>query len=220
MSDQPSMSFELCSWWLPNTVERGEGELSFDPVDGARLTLHGVLPGMLPPAYSLPALIGEARDGTRFTLLKPVAHGQTMSGDETGMTAETLLHAHVLLRGIHVSSESEFVIARAVVRLRGLKELCLALAIHDEQPIRFVADDQTGPREQEVRLTGARITFSLAHDGDVEALLDIDEGLPLDEFEERWLIPLQGLVILAGQDPTVIEVSSRLTWVRERRKFS
>ena len=33
----------------------------------------------------------------------------------------------------------------------------------------------------------------------------MDDRVPLGEFDEKWLTPLQGLVVLAGQDPTVIE---------------
>ena len=205
MTDQSCVSSEPGTWWLPGTSERGEGELDFDPVDGARLTVRGLLPGMLPPAYSWPALVGEAHDGGLLTLLKPVGLGQTLSGGGAGTTAETRLHAHVLLRGIHVASDADFVFARTLVRLRGLKELCFAPAIRDEQLVRFVAGDATAPRAQEVPLTGGRIVFSMTPDGDVEALLDVHDPLPLEEFEEKWLIPLQGLVVLAGQDPTVVE---------------
>ncbi len=205
MSERPLISNEPGTWWLPSTSERGEGELSFDPVNGARLTLRGLLPGMLAPAFSWPALIGEAHDGTRLTLLNPVAHGQTLSGDETGSTAETRLGSQVLLRGIHVASADDFVIARAIVRLRGLKELSVRPAIRDEKLARFVASDQTGPREQDIELSGARLTVAITPDEDVEALLAVENGLPLYELEEKWLVPLQGLVILAGQDPTVIE---------------
>lgn len=51
--------------------------------------LRGLLPGMLPPAYSWPALVGETRDGELLMWLKPVRLGQTMSGGEAGTTALT-----------------------------------------------------------------------------------------------------------------------------------
>jgi hypothetical protein len=36
-------------------------------------------------------------------------------------------------------------------------------------------------------------------------VIDVDDGLPLHQFEERWLLPLQGLITFAARDPTLIE---------------
>ena len=44
---------------------------------------------------------------------------------------------------------------------------------------------------------------SIEHD--VAVVIDVDEGLPLHQFEERWLLPLQGLITFAARDPTLIE---------------
>jgi hypothetical protein len=40
---------------------------------------------------------------------------------------------------------------------------------------------------------------------DVEVVIEIDTPVPLEEFEQRWLAPLQGLVIFAAREPTVLE---------------
>ena len=203
-------------WWLSGTEERAPGRLTFDPIDGARLTLFGVLPGLMAPAWKWPALLGQAHGGSPLTLLSPVGLSQSLAGGEDGFTARTELRSQVLLRGGHANSHDEFVINRASVRVRGLRDLCFAKVRRATGKLTSFIDPEHGPREQPVPLPGARLNFTHVTittqtgfartvEEDVAVVLDIDEGLPLHQFEERWLLPLQGLVTFAVRDPTLIE---------------
>jgi hypothetical protein len=201
-----SIANEKGSWWFPDTLERTTGTLSFEPTSGSELKLDKlILPQMWPPAFTWPVILGELVDGTPITLLRPVMQGGKMTVDGSGTTADALLSSGLVLYGAHLASSDEFLIARASVCLDGLRQLCTTPAIVDDQLVRFVASDGTGPAERIVAVPGARMTFRLTSDDDVELELELDDGQRLEDFEERWLVQIQGLVILAGNDPTVVK---------------
>jgi ApeA N-terminal domain 1 len=203
-------------WWLPGTHERAAGRLTFDPLEGAHLTVFGLLPGLMAPAWKWPALFGEAHGGTPMTLLSPVGLSQSVAGGESSATVRTELRAQVLLSGVHASSHDEFVIKKASVRLRGLRNVCFAQVQRGGQLTSFIDGHGNGPKEQLVTLPGGKLNFSYAKletrsgflvstEDEVAVVVEIDEGLSLHEFEQRWLLPLQGLVTFVGRDPTLVE---------------
>ena len=213
MSEAPEDE-EWGLWWLPATDQQAPGRLIFDLTDGAHLTVCGVLPGLVGSAWRWPALLGQAHGGEPLTILNPVALTQSTGGGEHGATMRTQLRSQVLLRGVHANSEDEFIITKACVRFRGLRNLCFPWVERDGERRAFV-DSRPGA-QQAVTLPGARLNFTYvkleAQSGfrhttehDVAVVIEIDDGLPLRKFEERWLLPFQALVTFAVRDPTLIE---------------
>jgi hypothetical protein len=122
-----------------------------------------------------------------------------------------------VLRGDHVAASDEFLIQHAAVRLRGLRQLCL------RPPVPFVGVTHgllgAGSEERSevgVEVEGGKLTFMLRQrerrsddaellGDDVVVIILADTPLPLEEFMDEWLTPLEGLVIFAGREPTVLE---------------
>jgi ApeA N-terminal domain 1 len=202
-------------WWLPGTEERLVGRLQFDRSEGARLTLAGDFAELPPRAWSRPALFGETADGTPLTLLSPfwLQRPPPIAGLSLP-NAKTLVGSHVFLRGAHAET---FSISKAAVRLRGLRELCFRPAVPRMGVTKgFVGDGDGELFEQHVDVVGGRLSFVLQTyetrseygqtiERDVEVVITAETALALDDFEEQWLAPLQGLVIFAGRDPTFLE---------------
>lgn len=205
-------------WWLPHTDERLHGRLTFDRSEGARLTLLGDLASLAPQAWSRPALFGETIHGTKLTLLEPfwLERPPPIAGLSLP-NAKTLVSAHVLLRGTHATSEKDFPVRRAVVRVRGLRELCLRPPVPRIGVTKgFVGDGEGEQSEQTVDVPDGKLTFVHQRyetrseyrqtvEVDAEVEIAADAPSPLGEFWKEWLAPLQGLIIFAGRDPTVVE---------------
>jgi hypothetical protein len=120
----------------------------------------------------------------------------------------------MLLRGGHRDEGQEVLVKQVRVRYAGLRELCFRTPPVNREPTMFLSTDPGAQRP--IRVDGGSLTFECvesrnrsrygeAWERDVEVRIDADEALPLAEFAERWLMPLQGLVILAGREPTVRE---------------
>jgi hypothetical protein len=205
-------------WWLPDHDERLSGRLAFDRVDGGELTLIGDFSDLPASAWSRPALFGESFDGEKLTLLKPFWRNRPprISGLSLPVN-RTLVGSLTLVRGAHVKSAEAFEIRRAVIRLQGLRALCLKPPI----PLVGITQGFIGPAEEEaqnrtVEVDGGRLTFAYETfetrsrfgrtlEEDVEVRLELAEAVDLEEFEEAWLLPLQDLVIFASREPTVLE---------------
>jgi hypothetical protein len=204
---------ELSEWWVADDPDqRAVGELHFDSAEGAHLTLMDRLPGIHHTRFFLPTLLGQSLDGTLLTLFRPIILQQTNFGG-SGRT-RTRIHGQILLRGGHADSIEGFVVSRARVRLSGLRELCLRPALIDGEMTSFLR--AMGPTEQRVVVAGGSLTFlhgisrsntrfGQSSEEDVDALIEADDPLPLDEFEEQWVRPLEALVILANREPTVLQ---------------
>jgi len=205
-------------WWLPGTDERLPGRLVFDQAEGATLTLVGDFSALTRRAWSHPAVFGEAFSGTQLTLLDPfwIERPPPIEGFEFPVS-RTVVRSLLLLRGAHVPSAADFVIDHAELRLRGMRDLCFLPAIAwVGVTTGFVGGRDNEPREQRVEVEGGEIAFSYETfvtrsrfgqmtEEDVEVVVRADTGLPIEEFQTQWLDPLQGLVIFAGREPTVLE---------------
>lgn len=206
---------EWSEWWVPGSPdERAAGELQFDTSEGPRLTLFAPLPGVRAVQFRAPTLIGETFDGTPLTLLQPVVLQETtnIGGGEHGRV-RTRLRGQTLLHGGHAESHDAIVVDRARVRLSGLRELCL-------QPwpgpggdlVHFLGSGSA----QRVEVAGGSLTFlhstwgsksrfKQSSEEDVEILIEVSGPLPLTEFEEQWIRPLEALVIFASRAPTSLQ---------------
>jgi hypothetical protein len=204
---------EWSVWWVPDTPDRrAVGELHFDTTDGPRLTLFDPLPGVRAARFRSPTLIGETFDGVALTLLRPVVVQQTsVLGHDR---VRTQLRGQVLLRGGHANSPEDVVVPRARVRLSGLRELCFQPWPHNDQLVYFLGSE--GPAERHVEVAGGSLTFlhsmsrnktkfGESSEEDVEVLIEASEPVPLDEFEERWVRPLEALVIVASRAPSSLQ---------------
>lgn len=94
-----------------------------------------------------------------------------------GTASDARLSSGLVLCGAHIASPDEFVITRATLRLDGLAQVCTTPTVVDDQFVRFVARDGTGPPERAVTVPGASLTFTLSPDDDVELTLALLEGL-------------------------------------------
>jgi ApeA N-terminal domain 1 len=205
-------------WWLPDQDERLSGRLEFDRVDGGELTLIGDFSDLSANTWSRPALFGESFDGEKLTLLEPFWRNRPLNISGLILPPNrTFVGSLTLVRGAHVESAEAFEIRRAVIRLQGLRALCLQPPI----PLVGIKHGFIGPGEDEstertVEVDGGTLTFAYETfetrsrfgrtlEEDVEVRLELDATVGLEEFEEEWLLPLQGLVIFAGREPTVLE---------------
>lgn len=205
---------EWSAWWTPGREDApAMGELEFDSVEGPRVTLFELPPGLHTDKFRVPTLLGRTFEGTALTLVGAViTQWQTNLG--AGAHVRIRLRADMLLRGGHRDEGEEVLVQQVRVRYAGLRELCFRTPPVNREPTMFLSTDPGAQRR--IRVDGGLLTFECiesrnrspfgeAWERDVEVRLDADEALPLAEFDERWLMPLQGLVILAGREPTVRE---------------
>jgi hypothetical protein len=205
-------------WWLPDTQERLPGRLRFDRAEGARLTLLGDFSDLAPREWSRPALLGQTFGGMALTLVEPfwMDRPPPIQGFEPAH-AKTVVGSTIVMEDIHTATPNEFLISRAVVRVRGLRDLCLRPPIPlIGAAVSFVSGDGSSPEERTVEVSGGSLRFvhtryetqarftRTTHE-DVEVEITSDGGMTLDEFEERWVAPLQSFVIFAGREPTLLE---------------
>lgn len=191
-------------WWVAGDPDqRTAGEIAFDETTGAALTLYGLLPGMAHIQFRSPTLYGETFEGEPMTL--PSAALIQWSTQVGGGHARirTRLHSGVLLRGCHADLDT-LMVSRAVIRLTGLRDVCL-------QGWPFEARAFMGaPRR--VQIAGGSLTFREAtakqqsryaesSELDVDVLIEADEPLLLADFEDRWVDPLEALILFAARTP-------------------
>jgi hypothetical protein len=203
---------EWSEWWLPGAAGDGAmGELQFDGSQGPRLTLFELPQGLDLGERRVPTLLGRTFDGTPLTLIDCAltAWKTTLVGRER---ARIDLRGSTLLRGAHCEDGDAISIGRARARYAGLRHLCFRVIRVDGEPSSFLAPEPGTQRR--LLVDGGSLTFecveSREHSAfgeswecDVEVGIDADEPLTLSRFVERWLMPLQGLVILASREPTL-----------------
>jgi hypothetical protein len=190
---------ELSEWWTAEHPERRVwGELRFDQSEGARLILLDELQDVRVHGQ-LPTLHGEAFGGTRYTLMDAVvteARRETKPPEGIARS-RTELRATGLLEGVHTNLDM-FEVRVASVRLTGVRDLCKGGFLrHIFEGI---------PRAQRfVQLKGGVLNFhALSTSGD-DAVVQVEcqEPLTLQDFEERWLIPLRSLIVFAARGPVL-----------------
>ena len=191
-------------WWVAGDPDqRAAGEIAFDETTGATLTLYGLLPGMAHVQFRSPPLHGETFEGERLTLPSAALLQRSMQVGAGNARVRTRLHGGVLLRGCHADLDS-LMVTRAVIRLTGLRDVCL-------QGWAFEAHAFMGTARR-VQLSGGSLTFREAtarqrdryvesSEVDVDVLIEADAPLLLSDFEDRWVSPLEALILFAARAP-------------------
>jgi hypothetical protein len=206
---------EWSEWWVGGAPEtRAHGELRFDAATGASLTLYGLLPDLHAVRFRSPPLLGETFDGTQLTLVSPAL---LQRNDRFGGGVERTrmrLRGSTLLSGCHAEDPAQLVVDRAIVRLTGLRELCLRpwptetgsffveSGLGVVRRIVVAAGSLTFRRSTETRRPDQ---FTESSELDVDVLIEIDEPLPLKDFEDRWLRPLHALILFAARAPVALK---------------
>jgi ApeA N-terminal domain 1 len=195
---------EWSEWWVAGASEhRTTGEIAFDEASGATLTLYGLLPGMGHVQFRSPLLHGETFDGEPLTL-PPAAllHRGSHVGGGIART-RTRLRSGVLLRGCHVDLD-ELRVKRAVISMTGLRDVCLRPWPYEDGGFMGAA--------RRVQVAGGSLTFrqstqtesgqyTESTERDVDVLVEVDEPLLLADFEDRWVDPLEALILFAARTP-------------------
>ncbi len=192
-------------WWVAGAPDhRTTGEITFDEATGATLTLYGLLPGMVHVRFRSPPLYGETFEGELLTL--PAAALIQRSHRVGGGLARTRtrLHSGMLLRECHADPDA-LMVNRAVIRMTGLRDVCLRPWPTEEGTFMGAA--------RRVQVTGGSLTFrqvtsmqrpseyAESSELDVDVLIEADHPLLLADFEDRWVSPLEALILFAARTP-------------------
>lgn len=193
-------------WWVAGAPDhRTTGEIAFDEATGATLTLYGLLPEMARVQFRSPPLHGETFDGEALTLPSAalLQRGHHVGGGGIART-RTRLRSGVFLRGCHVDPD-QLMVSRAVIRMTGLRDVCL-------RPWPFREGAFMGAARR-VQVAGGSLTFrqrtekqrpsqyAESSELDVDVLIEADEPVLLADFEDRWVSPLEALILFAARTP-------------------
>lgn len=207
---------EWSEWWVAGDPDhRTTGEIAFDEASGATLTLYGLLPGMAHVQFRSPSLHGETFDAEPLTLPSAalLQRGSHIGGGIA--RTRTRLRSGVVLRGCHVDLD-ELMVNRAVVRMTGLRDVCLRPWPYEESAFMGAA--------RRVQVTGGSLTFrqrtqrerssqyAESSELDVDVLIEVDEPLLLADFEDRWVDPLEALILFAARTPVARKGFTLLLW--------
>jgi hypothetical protein len=149
---------------------------------------------------------GDSLDGKPLTLLGAFATRRSNDVEEFRFNG--------LLIGIHVMDERELVFARGLIHLRGLREWLSEGHSGGSSLRRKDREELPDPLE----LTIEHATVSLAYTKhtslspfqdtvsvDAQALIDLNEPLPVGEWREKWVRPLQNFLVFATREQVVVE---------------
>jgi hypothetical protein len=202
MSESPG---EWSEWWAAGSPEhRTTGEIAFDETSGVALTLYGILPGVTGVEFRSPPMHGETFDGEPLTVPSAAILGTSQNLGAGLPRARTRLRASTLLRGCHADPDT-LVVDRAVVRLTGLRDVCLRPWLLE--PSTFMVE------ARKVTVAGGSLTFrqsiekhhpsqfAESSELDVDILIEIAEPLSLADFEDRWVSPLEAMILFAARAP-------------------
>lgn len=206
-------------WWVAGAPDhRTTGEIEFNEATGAMLTLYGLLPEMVQVQFRSPSLHGETFEGEPLTL-PPAALIQRSHRVGGGRArTRTRLRSGVLLRGCHVLPD-ELMVNRAVIRLTGLRDVCLRPWPHEKSAFMGAA--------RRVQVAGGSLTFRQSTEKhhpswyresselDVDVLIEADDPLLLADFEDRWVSPLEALILFAARSPVARKAFTLLLYEPE-----
>jgi hypothetical protein len=195
---------EWSEWWVAGDPgHRATGEITFDETTGATLTLYGLLPGMARVQFRSPLLYGETFEGELLTLPSAaiIQRSTQVGGDIARM--RTRLRSGLLLRGCHADPD-KLMVKRCVIRMTGLRDVCLRP--WPRQDGTFMG------QARRVEVAGGSLTFrqgterqlsqyAESSELDVDVLIEADEPLLLADFEDRWVSPLEALILFAARTP-------------------
>jgi hypothetical protein len=207
---------EWSEWWLPGKPEtRVKGALSFDPADGASLTLLDFLPGIHGSRLQADVLLGQGFDGAALTLLYPFLAGSFHRSTSAGAWSRSTVIAPTLLRGAHIDDPDALIFKHAIVRFAGLRDACLQ-EWPSEQSGEWVPWVGPGLQARVARVDGGSLLFRHHEDHspgkytkvseiDIEAVITSERALSLSDFDAQWLSPLEALTILVARGPTTLQ---------------
>jgi len=207
---------EWSEWWLPGKPEtRVKGALSFDPAEGASLTLLEALPELRGSGFQTDALLGQGFDGTALTLLYPFLAGSFHRATSTGAWSRSIVVAPTLLRGDHIEDPDALIFKHAIVRFAGLRDVCLQ-EWPSEESGEWVPWVGPGLQARAAKIDGGTLLFRQHEDHnpgkytktseiDIEAVISSERALSLSDFDAQWLSPLEALTILMARGPTALQ---------------
>ncbi len=199
-------------WWVPGSPDtRVHGALSFDPVDGASLTLLDPLPEVRASRFNAPTLLGETFDGSPLMLLHPFVTGTSDRTTPTEWRSRSTIVSSTVLQGYHLENPDAPIVSRAILRFAGLRDVCLQKWPNDKDEwVPFIGP---GLLAKQAEFDGGVVLFrqceekasdrySESSEIDIEADLAVEESLSIADFDERWIAPLETLVVLTAHGPT------------------
>jgi hypothetical protein len=214
-------AIEWSEWWLPGKPEtRVKGALTFDPAEGASLTLIEMLPELRGSGFRADALLGQGFDGTALTLLYPFLTGTFHRSSSTGAWSRSTVVAPTLLRGDHIEDPEALIFKHAIVRFAGLRDACLQEWPSPETG-EWVPWVGPGLQARGAQVDGGTLLFrqhedhspgkyTAASEIDIEVVIASKRALSLSDFDAQWLSPLEALTILAARGPSALQ---RFTFV-------
>ena len=195
---------EWSEWWVAGDPgHRATGEITFDETTGATLTLYGLLPGMARVQFRSPLLYGETFEGEPLTLPSAaiIQRSTQVGGDIARM--RTRLRSGLLLRGCHADPD-KLMVKRCVIRMTGLRDVCLrpwpgqdGIFMGQARRVEVAGGSLTFRQGTERQLS----QYAESSELDVDVLIEADEPLLLADFEDRWVSPLEALILFAARTP-------------------
>jgi ApeA N-terminal domain 1 len=214
-------TIEWSEWWLPGKPDRRvKGALTFDPAEGASLTLIEMLPELRGTGFPAEALLGQGFDGTALTLLYPFLAGSFHRSSSTGAWSRSIVVAPTLLRGDHIEDPEALIFKHAIVRFSGLRDACLQ-EWPSEETGEWVPWVGPGLQARGAKVDGGTLLFrqhedhtpgkyTRASEIDIEVVISSERALSLSDFDAKWLSPLEALTILVARGPSALQ---RFTFV-------
>jgi hypothetical protein len=214
-------TLEWSEWWLPGKPEtRVKGGLTFDPAEGASLTLLETLPELRGSGFHAEALLGQGFDGTALTLLYPSLTGTFNRMSPAGAWSRSTIVAPTLLRGDHIEDPEALIFKHAIVRFAGLRDACLQ-QWPSEETGEWAPWVGPGLQARGANVDGGTLLFrqhedhtpgkyTKASEIDIEVVISSEQALSLSDFDAQWLSPLEALTILAARGPSALQ---RFTFV-------
>jgi hypothetical protein len=192
-------------FWFPPSLGQAFGTLEIRPRD-LRLKLRDSPRPWEERAQQVVVIHGESLDGQPLTVLGAFATKRTNDLEDFRFNG--------LLIGIHVMDENELAFARGAIHLRGLREWLSEGHSRGSALRRKDREDLPDPLEVTIEQATMSLAYSrhashsLFRDSvsiDAQALVDLSEPLPVDEWREKWVRPLQDFLVFATREQIVLE---------------
>ena len=211
-------------WWLPTDPERAVfGTLEFSPDEGTSLKLSGAFADEMDPNASVspPIIVGVASDGTPITLTEAQCKHREMGFGAEGARCLEEYDCRRAFLGHRFASPDELTFPVARVEFSRLADWVARSGLSIDLDGRVLRVSYSHPEPLRAAVPGAVVRlitnmFQNSKLGEVSmsetVALEIttDRPLEVDEWERRFLRPLQNLVTLVT-DGSNRMVSARFT---------
>jgi hypothetical protein len=206
-------------WWVPTDPERTVfGTLEFSPDDGTSLKLSGAFVDEIGPdaSFSTPIIVGVANDGTPITLTEAQCIHREMGFGAEGARCLEEYHCRRAFLGHRFGSPDDLTFPIARVEFSRLADWVARSGFTVDLDGRVVRVSYSHPEPLRAAVPGAviKLTTNMLQNsklGEISMLetvaleITTDTPLEVDEWERRFLRPLQNLVTLVtdGSNRTV-----------------